>query len=1443
MIRIKSFLSNKKNGNGNGNGGGGNTTNVTNVTAGVNGVNIWGQYHDHTKDIDGDMMNVGNITSNGNITTTKNINGYNITATNNLTSNKVITGDINSSGNLTTNNITANGTITATGNITTQGDYYGENAYISDSVVCDWIEALAGLIGNLESTNITTEYLTVTKAAHFYKLIIDEIRATQGQIIVTPANAEIVKVVQEGTNYICYFLAENDGEETFQTFEANDQVVCQTFNAATGTQYNVSNRFYWAKVLRVSSMPSLVTLPNGDEKYCHYIYLDWTDKDSGTNAIPQVGDEIVQLGNRTDTTRQAAITIGAYNNPYLDSGIHAPFIIQYDGIDDYNLSAHRVNVISNGYNYFKGTFTTTTGDNIETLIDQTQQGAMTYVHTAYSNSSNGQLNFSKTYFNNALYIGFCSNHVASDASLTYTDYTWCRLRGENGTSANNYQLQADSLTIHVSGNTSDDDDFYVRGYQFDNNGKAQIYNYCRVTYIYPNSTDISNEQLPILMRPYQDGQAFQDGLKTIRFEMWDTNQQSILTQLDIPVIRDGDADALEEYKLIPISETVPIDNNGTLGISLQYNIMHIVGSNYELSTASNNLCVYFRPHYEHSTGSYTALSTGTTTPSYTNASYQTQWNSSQNKLLYIDIVLANQSPSNANAKVYDKRVAYAALAPSATFEITDGIKSTVQGHTTAIGSLTNSVTTISQQYNQISSTVSSHTTSINNLDGRVTTNETNITNITQKADSIESTVKNLKTSNKNLFNFTECRWMNAIPFIQGYGIEGKGTLNRIYKLGFDGIGGDFALTCWMKMKTTNTDVNVNLCDTNDPDQQTVRVTTEWKQFSFVFKNVTRYIGDVSDTGNYNGFLDFEASTISDSNRIYVKDIMLVRGNIPCDFNPSWKDYENVNYDELFDWSFDQNIAPTDEYYKGYQVYQPTQYKTTEHSYTDFIFKNNQNLKVFKPYTLSFYAKCDNPCVIQAYLYGNNGCVDGTITPNTPESAGEISIGNNSDGQTKLRIGTTWNKYIVHWYNHNSGQRNIIAYRDSIDHWDDDTTTPNLSICGVEFKEGYWDEDLLNQQSMIRQTATEIELKVNNTGININDGSITLNAENTTINGNLNLTNNNQGLILYDQYGNPKITIQNDTLGTLDNFNFGADKLFKTNTSSSVSTQTYNVNFPSITLGNFAAGQKLVIHDILVNSYNNNHFFDTPFNYVNFNYVIKCNGTQIATQSGTATKLDLEYKLTDYTNNSLANSGSYTIEISLTCVLQTTSLFGGFSHYVKLYCKKIQPSLNKIASDGAVFSSSVDQYNWFGSDQTMIRNGASAIRIINGKIQKNECNTQTPSYNTHFMDLSSSCPYTIVNALGYTPTLDDGIIAFSTVLNQQDSVQRTLHVPNPSTCAGKQYYVKNIVGGNTKVYVSGGDSSTPYFIQHGSNNKVNNLSIDNHSVILVSMGLYWLEFYC
>ena len=161
---------------------------------------------------------------------------------------------------------------------------------------------------------IEVDRMLVRKVAEFIQLVIQEIKHVGGQIVLTPASMKCIRVEDTGSAYRCYFEA-TDGEKTVENqFVSGDQARAQTFNVKEGVNENVKNTYYWRLVTGV-----------GD----NYIDLSKTDCDAGS-TVPAAGDEIVQLGNRNDVARQAAIILSAYGND-------APYFKMYRGINSYKL--------------------------------------------------------------------------------------------------------------------------------------------------------------------------------------------------------------------------------------------------------------------------------------------------------------------------------------------------------------------------------------------------------------------------------------------------------------------------------------------------------------------------------------------------------------------------------------------------------------------------------------------------------------------------------------------------------------------------------------------------------------------------------------------------------------------------------------------------------------------------------------------------------------------------------------------------------------------------------------------------------------------------------------------------------------------------------------------------------------------------------------------------
>lgn len=185
---------------------------------------------------------------------------------------------------------------------------------------------------------LEVDRLLVRKAAEFVRLVIRELQSVGGEIVLSPAAMKISNVVyfEKGVYlpeyealplrynvYRCYFSQKKGDEEIENQFVEGDLVRCQTFNVKEGVSENVKNRYYWRKVYKVG-------------KDFIDVLADFCDTGSD---IPQAGDELVQMGNTTDTARQSVVVLSAY-------GADAPSLKMYEGVDSYSLDNKEVFVLS-----------------------------------------------------------------------------------------------------------------------------------------------------------------------------------------------------------------------------------------------------------------------------------------------------------------------------------------------------------------------------------------------------------------------------------------------------------------------------------------------------------------------------------------------------------------------------------------------------------------------------------------------------------------------------------------------------------------------------------------------------------------------------------------------------------------------------------------------------------------------------------------------------------------------------------------------------------------------------------------------------------------------------------------------------------------------------------------------------------------------------------------
>lgn len=196
-----------------------------------------------------------------------------------------------------------------------------------------------GKYSDSEDSYLEVDRLLVRKAAEFIKLVIRELQSVGGEIVLSPASMKISKVdfLQKGTLlpeygttplrydvYRCSFLTKRGDEEITNPFAVNDLVRCQTFNIKEGTTANAKNKYYWRRVTAVGTD-----------------YIDILALSGGNygDSQPEVGDELVQMGNTTDVARQSVLYLSAY-------GSDSPSIKLYKGVNDYTLDGKEIFVVS-----------------------------------------------------------------------------------------------------------------------------------------------------------------------------------------------------------------------------------------------------------------------------------------------------------------------------------------------------------------------------------------------------------------------------------------------------------------------------------------------------------------------------------------------------------------------------------------------------------------------------------------------------------------------------------------------------------------------------------------------------------------------------------------------------------------------------------------------------------------------------------------------------------------------------------------------------------------------------------------------------------------------------------------------------------------------------------------------------------------------------------------
>jgi hypothetical protein len=157
-------------------------------------------------------------------------------------------------------------------------------------------------VGMVNNDELQTDKLLVRKIMYVLEMMIQRMRFQGGIMVLSPATGFKIDRVETFDTYYRVYCRPED----FNEFEVNDQARIQNF-----TGNNI--KYLWSLVLS-----------RGDD----YIDISRVDKDG--DGVPAEGDEIVQLGNRTNPDRQDAVLLSAVNG---EVGIFT-----YYGINSFDLS-------------------------------------------------------------------------------------------------------------------------------------------------------------------------------------------------------------------------------------------------------------------------------------------------------------------------------------------------------------------------------------------------------------------------------------------------------------------------------------------------------------------------------------------------------------------------------------------------------------------------------------------------------------------------------------------------------------------------------------------------------------------------------------------------------------------------------------------------------------------------------------------------------------------------------------------------------------------------------------------------------------------------------------------------------------------------------------------------------------------------------------------------
>ena len=168
------------------------------------------------------------------------------------------------------------------------------------------------------SWHIDTDYIHARKKLTAEEVEVMKTSYIKGKVVNSAGGFVISRIEKTAGAWRCYFVQQDsEGRRVYNSMQVNDLALCETFNLIdAGGQ--LSNHYWHRKVTAVGTdYVDIADNTNVDD------YASGSD-------VPQVGDEVVQLGNLTVEERQSAIIQSA-------AGEGSPYFKIIKGINSFTL--------------------------------------------------------------------------------------------------------------------------------------------------------------------------------------------------------------------------------------------------------------------------------------------------------------------------------------------------------------------------------------------------------------------------------------------------------------------------------------------------------------------------------------------------------------------------------------------------------------------------------------------------------------------------------------------------------------------------------------------------------------------------------------------------------------------------------------------------------------------------------------------------------------------------------------------------------------------------------------------------------------------------------------------------------------------------------------------------------------------------------------------------